>query len=49
MQATTPGDVEWMIAHGSRMHGMPAFGNLQENERWQLVSYIQSLNAKPAP
>lgn len=48
MQGMTPGEVEWIIAHGSRMHGMPAFGSLPENERWQLVSYIQSLNAKPA-
>ena len=45
-QVDTPGDLNWMITHGSRMHGMPAFGSLTDTERWQLVSYIKSLPAQ---
>ncbi len=43
VQQATPGELEWLIEHGNRWHHMPAFGNLPENQRWQLVSYIKSL------
>jgi mono/diheme cytochrome c family protein len=41
--SATAGELEWLIAHGNRWHGMPGFGSLSQEERWQLVSYIQSL------
>lgn len=43
MQDATPGELNWVITHGTGMHGMPGFGKLSETERWQLVSYIKSL------
>jgi mono/diheme cytochrome c family protein len=43
MQDSTPGELNWIITHGTRLHGMPAFGSLSDTERWQLVSYIKSL------
>jgi len=46
VQQATPGELEWLILHGKRWHGMPAmpaFGKLTETERWQVVSYIKSL------
>lgn len=44
-QAATPGEMNWIITHGTGMHGMPSFGKLSDTERWQLVSYIKSLPA----
>lgn len=41
----TAGELQWLLTHGNRWHGMPAFGSLSETERWQLVSFIQSLPA----
>lgn len=46
VQQAAPGELEWIVDHGNRWHGMPAFGNLPENERWQLVSYIKSLGVQ---
>jgi mono/diheme cytochrome c family protein len=45
-QQATPGELQWLILHGKKWHGMPAmpaFGDLTETQRWQLVSYIKSL------
>ncbi len=43
VQDATPGELDWVITHGTGIHGMPGFGKLSETERWQLVSYIKSL------
>lgn len=44
-QQATPGELEWIIQHGSRFR-MPGFGSLPDSERWQLVSYIKSLGTE---
>lgn len=41
----TAGELQWLLTHGNRWHGMPAFGNLSDTERWQLVMYVQSMSA----
>jgi mono/diheme cytochrome c family protein len=43
VHSTSAGELEWLIAHGNRWHGMPGYGSLSQEQRWQLVSYIQSL------
>ena len=48
MQDATPGEIYWVITHGTGMHGMPGFGKLSDTERWQLVSYIKSLQGASA-
>jgi mono/diheme cytochrome c family protein len=48
MKDATPGEIYWVITHGTGMHGMPGFGKLSETECWQLVSYIKSLQAGSA-
>jgi mono/diheme cytochrome c family protein len=45
VHSASPGELEWLITHGTRWHGMPAFKSLSREQRWQLVSYIQSLPA----
>jgi mono/diheme cytochrome c family protein len=43
IHSASAGELEWLIAHGNRWHGMPAYESLSQEQRWQLVSYIQSL------
>lgn len=43
VRQATPGELEWLIAHGEHWHGMPGFAKLPETQRWQLVSYLKSL------
>jgi mono/diheme cytochrome c family protein len=43
VHALTPGELEWMIAHGFSFHRMPGFESLPQGQRWQIVSYVQSL------
>ena len=43
VHALTPGELEWVIAHGFSLHRMPAFESLSQDERWQIVAYVQSL------
>jgi mono/diheme cytochrome c family protein len=44
----TDGDLAWMLKNGNPFKGMPGWGALPEQERWQLVAYVRSLNAAPA-
>jgi len=39
-----PGALYWVIENGGIFHGMPSFAHLPERERWQLVTFLQSLN-----
>jgi mono/diheme cytochrome c family protein len=45
VQQASPGELEWLLQHGNRWHGMPAFGSLSDTQRWQIVSYLKSLPA----
>ena len=51
-QSAPDGEVFWFITTGSVNNGMPAWGALPEQKRWQLVTYLKSLknssSAKPA-
>ena len=42
---TTDGDLAWLLKNGNPYKGMPGWGALPEQERWQLVAYVRSLNA----
>lgn len=43
VHADTPGELEWFIARGARFR-MPSFEKkLSATERWEIVSYIESL------
>jgi len=45
VQAQSDGALEWKIANGNMSKGMPSFGSLSEEKRWQLVRYIRALKA----
>ncbi len=47
-QRATDGEVFWFVTEGSASNGMPAWGSLPEEERWEIVSYVKSLKgARP--
>jgi glucose/arabinose dehydrogenase len=43
IKAVTPGEIFWFITKGDVNNGMPAWATLPKQERWQIVSYVQSL------
>jgi glucose/arabinose dehydrogenase/cytochrome c5 len=42
-QSAPDGEVFWFITTGSVANGMPAWGNLPEQQRWEIVAYLKSL------
>jgi mono/diheme cytochrome c family protein len=45
VQQATPGTLFWILTNGVVRRGMPVWSNLPEPERWQIVTFLQSLNA----
>jgi len=39
-----PGALFWVLENGSLRNGMPSFAHLPEPQRWQIVTYLCSLN-----
>ncbi len=39
----TPGQLQWPLTNGSMKNGMPSWSRLPEIQRWQLVTYLKSL------
>ncbi|MGB9515302.1 MAG: cytochrome c, partial [Candidatus Acidiferrum sp.] len=46
-QTVPEGEVFWFITNGSPSNGMPAWGQLPAEERWQIVSFLRSLKNSP--
>jgi cytochrome c oxidase cbb3-type subunit 2 len=44
LRDATDGEIAWIIKNGQMYKGMPSWGGLPEQERWQLVTYLRSLN-----
>lgn len=49
VQQATPGTLFWLLTNGVVRRGMPVWSKLPEPQRWQLVSFVKSLNAAPRP
>lgn len=47
-QSAPDGEVFWFITTGSVNNGMPAWGSLSEQKRWQIVAYLKSLESSPS-
>ncbi|HLJ89796.1 MAG TPA: cytochrome c [Candidatus Angelobacter sp.] len=43
VRMATPGELEWLLKNGSLKYGMPSWSRLPEQQRWQIVSYLKSL------
>lgn len=46
LRSATDGEIAWIVKNGNPFAGMPSWGGLPEPERWQLVAYLRSLNAR---
>jgi mono/diheme cytochrome c family protein len=40
----TAGDIFWVITNGAIRKGMPPWSKMPEQQRWQIVSYLMSVN-----
>jgi mono/diheme cytochrome c family protein len=43
VQEAPPGTLFWILTNGIVRRGMPVWSKLPEPQRWQLITYIQSL------
>ncbi|HSZ61948.1 MAG TPA: cytochrome c [Terriglobales bacterium] len=47
VQQATPGALFWILTNGVVRRGMPVWSKLPEPERWQIVTFLQSLTSRP--
>jgi mono/diheme cytochrome c family protein len=38
-----PGELQWLLTNGSLGKGMPSWSRLPEQQRWQIVTYLKTL------
>src|SRR6266567_5582687 len=43
LKGVTEGEIFWFIIKGSPDNGMPAWGFMPEEKRWQIVSYVEAV------
>jgi mono/diheme cytochrome c family protein len=41
------GELEWFLANGNPAKGMPSWSKLPDQQRWQIVRYLKSLDLNP--
>jgi mono/diheme cytochrome c family protein len=44
IKQATPGEIFWLLTNGSLKNGMPPWSRLPDAQRWQLTTYLKSLN-----
>ena len=40
-----PGELFWFVTNGKPDSGMPSWSSLPKNQRWEIVSFLQSKSA----
>lgn len=43
IRAASDGDLEWFLRQGDLGHGMPSWSSLPQAQRWQIVTYLRSI------
>jgi len=43
IRLASDGAIEWFLRQGDLAHGMPSWASLPEQQRWQLVAYLRSI------
>lgn len=43
VRSASPGELQWLLTNGSMRNGMPSWSRLPEQQRWQIISYLKSL------
>lgn len=49
VQQVTPGTLFWVLTNGVVRRGMPVWSKLPEPERWQIVTFLESLKLQSIP
>lgn len=49
IRQATPGALFWILSNGVVRHGMPDWSKLPGPERWQIVTFLESLNRSSRP
>lgn len=49
VQQATPGALFWVVTNGVVRRGMPVWSKLPEPERWQIVTFLESLKVQSMP
>jgi mono/diheme cytochrome c family protein len=42
----SPGALFWVLKNGIQRRGMPSWSNLPEQQRWQIVTYLKTLEPR---
>ena len=48
VQATPDGAIFWYITRGDANNGMPSWAALPKQQRWQIVTFLKSMNGSPS-
>jgi mono/diheme cytochrome c family protein len=43
VKQATPGELFWLLTNGSQKNGMPSWSKLPDAQRWQLITFLKSL------
>lgn len=46
IRGASDGDLAWLLKNGDVFKGMPRWAGLPEQQRWQIVAYLRSLNTE---
>jgi glucose/arabinose dehydrogenase len=49
LDSVAPGEVFWFITRGDKDNGMPSWAQLSAKQRWQLVTFVKSMESSPTP
>jgi glucose/arabinose dehydrogenase len=47
LDPVAPGEVFWFVTKGDKDSGMPSWAQLPAKQRWQLVSFVKSMESSP--
>ena len=47
VRGASAGELQWLLTNGSMKNGMPSWSRLPEQQRWQIVTYLKSLDSNP--
>jgi mono/diheme cytochrome c family protein len=45
LQNASDGELAWILKNGNIFKGMPGWAGMPEQERWQIIAFLRSLNA----
>jgi mono/diheme cytochrome c family protein len=43
IRTVSDGDIEWFLRQGDLGHGMPSWSSLPQAQRWQIITYLRSI------